>query len=418
MMSGAEVRGRHGPLPGYDSSTGGGRDGLDPLQGLYADLHVHIGQAMGRAIKITASRDLTLENLLNRTASRKGLDIIGVVDAASPRVLQEVREMLAGGELAEVAGGGLLSESGVLLVLGAEVETREGAHFITYLPDMTSMQEFSKFLAPRVTNPNLSTQKAGLQVGELVQVSRALGGIFCPAHAFTPHKGAYGCWVSRLADGLGSAVTEVEVLELGLSADSCMAGMIAETDRFNFLSNSDAHSLQNVAREYNWLAMRERSFAELHLALAGKRGRSILANYGMDPRLGKYHRTYCPDCRTIASGEPPVLACEHCGNPRVVMGVLDRVCHIADYAIPRQVAERAPYYYRVPLNMLPGLGNKLLDRLVAHFGSEIEVMEKAGITEIARIAGENIAVGIDKMRNNQLSILPGGGGKYGKIKKN
>ena len=32
---------------------------------IYADLHVHIGRSKGEAVKITASRDLTLQNALN-----------------------------------------------------------------------------------------------------------------------------------------------------------------------------------------------------------------------------------------------------------------------------------------------------------------------------------------------------------------
>ena len=107
-----------------------------------------------------ASRQLTVENLLRQGALRKGLDIIGIVDGASPLVLDEIEKMVARGELEEVAGGGLLSGEGVLLILGVEVETREGAHFISYFPYLSSIREFQSFLAPRVTNLILSTQRS------------------------------------------------------------------------------------------------------------------------------------------------------------------------------------------------------------------------------------------------------------------
>lgn len=384
----------------------------------YADLHVHIGQARGRPVKVTASRDLTVDSLLDWAAARKGIDIVGIADAASPRVIFEIKRLLGEGKLVEVAGGGLLSDKGVLLVLGAEIETAEGAHFLTFLPDLESMGEFQSFLTPYVTNLDLSTQKARVGVREVIRVSRYLGGIFCPAHAFTPHKGAYGCWIDRLARGLEQDIEEVEVLELGLSADTRMASMIEETSRFGFLSNSDAHSLQNMGREYNLLDIQDKSFAEIHLAVAGKRGRSILANFGMHPRLGKYHRTYCPNCDTIAAGEPPVITCENCGNPQVVMGVYDRVFQISDYPYPRCGEKRAPYYYRVPLHMIPGLGPKSVLKLIDRFGTETEIMEHTSLSDIAKVAGQNPASYIGRMRNNRLSILPGGGGKYGKVQKN
>jgi uncharacterized protein (TIGR00375 family) len=384
---------------------------------LWADLHVHIGSARGRPVKITASRDLTVDGLLEWARERKGLDVIGIVDAVSPLVLCEVEEMTAAGELARVPGGGLATEEGLLVLLGAEVETEEGAHFIFYLPDVRGMRELQRYLAPHITNPNLSTQKAGISVRELIPFCRHLGGMFCPAHAFTPHKGAYGTWVARLADGLGEDTAEVTALELGLSADAGMADMIAETARFNFVTNSDAHSLSTVGREYNLLEVQEPCFRDIKLALQGQKGRRVIANYGMHPRLGKYHRTYCPHCRLITDLPPPVLSCGRCGNPDVVLGVLDRVWQIRDFDLPQPPPGRPPYHYRVPLAMLPGLSGKRLDRLVQRCGTEIHIAECVGLAEIAAAVGEKVAVYIDKMRNNQLNIVAGGGGTYGKIQK-
>ena len=58
-----------------------------------------------------------------------------------------------------------------------------------------------------------------------------------------------------------------------------------------FLTNSDAHSLGKIGREYNELQVAAPSFDEFRMALQGEAGRSIAANYGLNPRLGKYHRT-------------------------------------------------------------------------------------------------------------------------------
>jgi uncharacterized protein (TIGR00375 family) len=263
----------------------------------------------------------------------------------------------------------------------------------------------------------LSTQKANVSVAELINLSFVLDGIFCPAHAFTPHKGVYGIWTRRLADKLGKDATHIKALELGLSADSDMADMIGETRNYTFLSNSDAHSADNIGREYNLLRMADKNFQELRYCLENKEGRRVLANYGMDPLMGKYHRSYCTQCSTISGDEPPIFSCSNCGNEKMVMGVYDRIIEIRDQQEARHPLGRPPYKYRIPLKDLLGVGPKLKEKLLAFFFDEINVLEKASINDIERVAGENVASQIAHMRVGRLPITPGGGGKYGRVKK-
>ena len=74
------------------------------MRNVYADLHVHIGSAGGRAVKITASRKMDLHSVLFEAAPRKGLDMIGIVDAGSVLVSAEIEAMLKTGELREHPG--------------------------------------------------------------------------------------------------------------------------------------------------------------------------------------------------------------------------------------------------------------------------------------------------------------------------
>jgi len=56
-----------------------------------ADLHVHIGRSSDdRPVKITAARDLTFAQIAVECVQRKGLDLVGVVDCASPPVLRDI----------------------------------------------------------------------------------------------------------------------------------------------------------------------------------------------------------------------------------------------------------------------------------------------------------------------------------------
>jgi uncharacterized protein (TIGR00375 family) len=383
----------------------------------YADLHIHIGSAQGRAVKITASRHLTLHKVLFQDAPRKGLDIVGIVDTGSPLVSAEMEAMLTEGSLQELAGGGFLANNGVLLVAGCEIETCEGIHVIIYLPDLKSIRTLQKYLHTRVKNPNLSTQAARCSTLDLINLNVLLDGIFCPAHVFTPHKGIYGCWTRRWADVLGRQSRQIKVLELGLSADTDMADCIAETRPVSFLSNSDAHSSGNIGREFNLLRMQNKNFEELRLCLYKSSGRNVAANFGMDPLLGKYHRTYCNKCRRIAVEEAPILKCPVCGGTDVVMGVYDRIVSIRDYDEPHHPVGRPLYRYRVPLKDLPGVGPRTLQSLWQAFSSEIDILENAPMERIAKVGGARLAALILGMRKGRLNIQAGGGGYYGKVLK-
>ena len=66
------------------------------------------------------------------------------------------------------------------------------------------------------------------------------------------------------------------------------------------------------------------------MALKNEGGRKILANYGLDPKLGKYHRTFCEKCGKPIEGIAPVLHCQDCDSSNITMGVFDRIEVIKD----------------------------------------------------------------------------------------
>lgn len=387
----------------------------------YGDLHIHIGCTEdGCPVKVTASRSQTLRGVLEEAVLRKGLDLIGIVDTASPRIFQELVRMVQRGELRELKGGGLRYREKLTVIVGVELEASEdgggSAHWLAYFPFLEMLREFTIFLSQYVNNLDFSTPLCHLPAHLLLRRIKALGGIFFPAHAFTPHKGVYGRCTRRLKALFREEDFEaISVLELGLSADSGLADQIAELRNFTFLSNSDAHSLRNIGREFNVFLMEEASWDEMIKALNRSCGRKVTANYGLNPKLGKYHRTFCQSCQEIAAGEPPVLSCENCGSVNVVKGVLDRIMEIADWPEPRHPEHRPPYIYHLPLSFLPGIGEKTAKRLLERFGSEIHVLHKAGREELIEAVGLKRAEVILQARAGKLAIDPGGGGIYGKV---
>lgn len=386
------------------------------------DLHVHIGSAgSGRPVKVTASRDLTFAHIAAECVNRKGVQVVGIVDCASPAVLTDIDVLLDTGEMTQLDGGGLRYLDQVTIILGSEVETREPgggiSHHVSYFPTLGRLRAFSAALDPHITNLNLSSQACGLPARELCDLALQHEGLFVPAHCFTPHKSIYGACAARAADLFGDYWEAIPAIELGLSADSFLADRFSELAGKSFLANSDAHSLPKIAREYNLLEIEAPTFAEFRQALWRENGRYVAANFGLDPRLGKYHRTCCEVCRWIAHGEPPVLACEQCGSTNVTRGVLDRIVEIADRPAPAPPEHRAPYQYQVPLQFVPGVGAVVMAKLLNRFGSEMAVLHQATAQELGETVGAKVADLILRAREGTLMLEAGGGGKYGRALK-
>lgn len=387
----------------------------------YGDFHIHIGRTQdGHPVKVTAARTQTLPLVFKEAVTGKGLDIVGIVDAACPRLCAELSEMVLQGEARELPGGGLRYRECLTVIPGAEIEATEEnggrAHWLAYFPLLEQLCDFSRFLSCHLTNPELSTQSSRLPARVILDEVLACGGIFMPAHAFTPHKGVYGQVTHRLEDLFGKdRLKTIIALELGLSADTAMADHLAETAGLTYLSNSDAHSLKNLGREFNVLLLAEPDWNEILKALSHREGRRIAANYGLDPRLGKYHRTFCLSCQRITAEEPPVLTCPACGSRHVVRGVHDRIREIGDWPEPRHPVHRPPYSYQVPLGFLPGIGPKTIRKLLTRFGSEITILHRTPRQELADAIGAKLADVICRARGGNLKISAGGGGTYGKV---
>ena len=388
-----------------------------------ADLHVHVGRnGRGQAVKITASRRLTLPALVRHAWQKTGIDIIGVIDCACTGVLQDLRGMIERGELMELPEGGLRHLERVTLIPGAEVEAVEShggvSHHLCYFPYLRNLAEFSKIMSRYITNMELSSQRCGLPARELAAVVEGTGGVLIPAHAFTPHKSVYGNAADRLEDLLGDHLAEVPAIELGLSADSNMADHLSELAPLTFLSNSDAHSLEKIAREYNVLRLAQPNFRELMLALRREAGRRVELNVGMNPQLGRYHRSYCLKCEAAPpTQEGAVLACPTCGSIRgkdFVLGVWDRILQVADRPETCHPEHRPEYLYQVPLRNLPGLGPRVYQQLLEAFGTEMAVLHQAPRDQLARLVGPSLSSLILAARSGQTRFTSGAGGSYGK----
>lgn len=390
------------------------------LSTYFADLHIHIGRTeQGAPVKISGSRNLTFANIAKEAAERKGIQLVGIIDCHSPGVQADIADSLEQGQMRELEDGGIAYQ-GTTLLLGSELEIREPgmgpAHLLVFFPYFETMRSFTEWLQPRMKNVQLSSQRVYVPACELQAEVYARGGIVIPAHIFTPHRSIYGSCAPRMADVLDPGL--ISAVELGLSADSEMAGLISELDYYTILTNSDAHSLGKIGREYNELILQAPTYREFEQALGGRNGRRVAGNYGLNPRLGKYHRTYCGNCSYIIDeAEASVERCPYCGSSKLVRGVLDRILSLADRPEPSVPACRPPYHYQVPLEFIPGLGPAKLNQLLAAFGTEMNILHKVSRSQLSEVVGEELADKISAARAGTLHLQAGGGGIYGKVAK-
>lgn len=397
---------------------------------VYADLHVHIGSSNnGKPVKITASKSLSFDNIAKESLKRKGIQIVGIVDCASPNVIKDIESFLNNEDAVELEKGGIIYKNAICILLGSEIETTEirkdgrngHAHNVCFFPFLEDIKEFSNIMSKYITNITLSTQKANISGYKLLDIVKECNGILIPAHIFTPHKSFYGNVSDSLKDVFKDKFDEIKAIELGLSADSSMASKISELDDKIFLTNSDAHSISKIAREYNVLELEDISFESFKKMLDSKKDENdnvknhLIKNYGLDPKLGKYYRTYCEVCEKISEIENN--KCKRCSSEKIVKGVFDRIKEIEDRKEASDIAKEKikKYVYQVPLEFLPGIGSKTLKKMLEEFGTEMNVLHNIEIDNIEAEFNKKIAKYIKDLREGNLKFISGGGGIYGKV---
>ena len=157
---------------------------------IFADLHVHIGRSENnKPIKITAARSLKFANIAKECADRKGINVVGIIDCASPYVIEDIENFLKQGDAYEIKDGGIIYKDKVCIILGSEIETAEvndngktgSAHNLCYFPSLKDIKAFSNEMSHHIKNITLSSQRADISAYELIDIVEKYNGIFIPA---------------------------------------------------------------------------------------------------------------------------------------------------------------------------------------------------------------------------------------------
>ena len=158
-------------------------------------------------------------------------------------------------------------------------------------------------------------------------------GILIPAHIWTPHFSVLGAksGFDSVEECFEELAPYIHALETGLSSDPAMNWRISKLDRYQLVSNSDAHSPSKLGREANLLDI-DCSYEGLYRAI--QTGEGLEGTVEFFPEEGKYHFDGHRKCGVSLS---PVEAerlggiCPVCGK-KLTMGVDHRVEQLADRA--------------------------------------------------------------------------------------
>jgi uncharacterized protein (TIGR00375 family) len=359
-------------------------------------------------------------NTISSQGKLKGLDVVGTGDALHPKWLDEIKSLKEYSE-------GIYEINGSKFILTVEVEDNRRVHHLIFLPEISSAESLRETLKKFSSDIDVDGRPhLRLNGEELVDYVKECEGIIGPSHAFVPWTSIYKEYDS-LGDCYGKNISDIKFLELGLSADTDMADLIGELKRVVFLSNSDAHSPwpHRLGREFNRVEISELNYKSIKNAILDKK---IVLNVGLDPRLGKYHRTACIKCFTLYELKEAVRLnwrCKLCGG-LLKKGVYDRVLELSTSSSPRHPSFRPRYVRIAPLAEILCLALKVKNiysdkvqeswkKLVTQFGSEISVLIDVPTREIEKVSNKELAKLIRAFREGKFKVEEGGGGRYGRV---
>lgn len=398
---------------------------------LITDFHLH--SKWSRA----CSKDLTFPNIA-KACERKGIGFVGTSDAFHPAWRKDI------GELLDDAGEGAFrlrdGSSSTAFLLSTEISCiyKRGdkvrrVHHLILFPHLAALDRLTEALNARGANLKSDGRPiVGLDSEELMKMTLEADPacLLIPAHAWTPWFSVFGSksGFDALEECFGTQAEYVYAIETGLSSDPVMNWRLSMLDRIFLVSNSDAHSCENLGREANVFEMERPSYNELRRILVEHDAKKFVETIEFFPEEGKYHADGHRDCKFWCTPEETKKLkglCPKCGRP-LTIGVGNRVAELADRAPnPSRPSGAVPFRSIIPLRELiadaVGSGKtskkvqQALDALLAHGHSEFSVLLDVPKSDLDRLTSPEIASSILAMREGRVEIRPGYDGEYGVV---
>ena len=403
---------------------------------MIADLHIHSRFSMA------TSKEGMPENL-DFWARKKGISLIGTGDFTQPVWREELKERLVseGNGLYRLRDAYVKEESrkfpgeGTRFVVSGEIssiykkngKTRK-VHNVILLPSLEAADAMAQRLEKIGNIHSDGRPILGLDSHDLLEMMLDVcpEGILIPAHIWTPHFSVLGAksGFDSVEECFEELAPYIHALETGLSSDPAMNWRISKLDRYQLVSNSDAHSPSKLGREANLLDI-DCSYEGLYRAI--QTGEGLEGTVEFFPEEGKYHFDGHRKCGVSLS---PVEAerlggiCPVCGK-KLTMGVDHRVEQLADRAEGFVKKDGKKYESLVPLPevisacMGYSTASKKVqgcfEQMIQTLGTEFDILRNVPSEDIKSCAGERIAEGIENVRTGNVKRIPGYDGEYGKI---
>jgi uncharacterized protein (TIGR00375 family) len=400
--------------------------GLIVENDIITDIHMHskFSRATSSQMNLRAVAD---------SAKIKGVSLLGTGDCLHPKWLAELRENLVetGSEIYEYQGTSFIISGEVNTVFSDSNGISHRIHQLLLVPSLSTAEGLAQKLGRYGDlsidgRPTLNIDAANF-VEEVLGVDEDIEVI--PAHIWTPWFALFGSnsGFDSLEECYADKSNKIHSLETGLSSDPEMNWMISGLDKYNLLSNSDAHSHHpwRIGREVNVLSLSEVSYKSVLSAF--RRGLGLKMTLEVPPEFGKYHWTGHRECNvSMPPSEALKLAnkCPVCGR-RMTVGVEQRVYELADRK-KGYVPPNKPGFIKVlPLyEILEFIGkssghkprkiSELYDVLIKKYNNEYNILLNLPIKELDRI-DRTLSKILDSLRRNSLKIKPGFDGVYGEI---
>jgi uncharacterized protein (TIGR00375 family) len=403
-----------------------------------ADLHIH--SRFSRA----CSRDLTLPNL-DKTCRVKGVDIISTGDFTFPEWIKEIKEELVADKGSSGDGEFYIlknaNDNKVKFVLATELalvykknDKCRRIHICVQAPNIKAVEELNAYLDKRYNIRSDGRPILGMSAEELMKICLDIHPKFLiyPAHIWTPWFAVFGSksGFDTMEECFCEYTKDVYAYETGLSSDPEMNWRVSALDKLTLLSNSDAHSLPNIAREANVFELKTSSYDELYDTIIKKSKDSYL-DYTIEfyPEEGMYHYDGHRNCGVSFTPQETKKhkgICPRCKKP-LVIGVEYRVDELADREAGFK-PEGAPGFKKlVELDKIIAEANGIksrsskkvkaeYDNITKRFGTEMEILLDKDLKEFEDEINPKIIEGIRRVRNGELTVVPGFDGQYGVVK--
>ena len=401
------------------------------------DLHLHSKYARA------CSKNLTLENI-DYWCKLKGINIVGSADFTHPAWFKELESKLTEVKpgLYQLRG----SKNGTLFMLTAEIaciysqggQTRR-LHICLWAPNLAFVKKLNQTLTDRGCKLGSDGRPIiGMSAKELLKICLEIDPhhLTIPAHAWTPWFAIFGSksGFDSIEECYEDLSDNIFAIETGLSSDPPMNWRLKALDHLSLVSNSDAHSLQNLGREANVFDLTEPSFLEIRNIIKSRDKNKFLYTIEFFPEEGMYHFDGHRDCGvsfTPKESKRNKNICPVCKKP-LTIGVLNRVEKLADRKKNDLDPEGPLVKSRIPCkNLMPldeiiaqslGLAGtktkgviKEYDNLISRLQNELNILESASHEDISKAGSSAVAEGVRRLREGKVKLIPGFDGQYGKV---